>query len=123
MGLRATIASAVGTAFNAIGDIVETITYRSRTDGIYNAATGVVSHADTDTSIQAVVEAISGEQDANVIAGEHSGDLMFTFKQSQLSGDPDTGDEIVRGGETYTVNKIEFDPAGATFMVIGSRQG
>ena len=123
MGLRATIASAVGTAFNAIGDIAETITYRSRTDGSYNAATGVVSHTDTDTSIKAVITALSDSQDPNTIAEEHSGDLSFLFQQSDLTGDPDTGDEIVRGGETYTVNKIEFDPAGATFTVTGSKQG
>ncbi|MBT4080296.1 MAG: hypothetical protein HOE82_06755 [Gammaproteobacteria bacterium] len=121
--MREDIATAIGNAFTALGDIPETVTYRQRTDGSYNAATGVVSHTDTDTSVSAVVEPLTGGQEPNIIAEEHSGDLSFTFQQSDLSVEPNTNDEIIRNSEVYTVSQIIADPAGATFRIIGSRQG
>ncbi len=132
MGLRSSIASAVDSAFVAVGDIAETITFRKRTTGSYTTSSGVVSHTDSDTSIKAIVTPRSFQQqpqggaayeDKNFITTEHGGALEFTIKASDITGTPDTNDQIVRDGEVYSVNQISFDPAGATYQIIGEKMG
>jgi len=130
MGLRSSIASAVDSAFVAVGDIAETITFRKRTTGSYTTSSGVVTHTDSDTSIKAIVTPRSFQQqpqassgDKNFITTEHGGALEFTIKASDITGTPDTNDQIVRDGEVYSVNQISFDPAGATYQIIGERMG
>lgn len=124
MGLRSSIASAVDSAFVAVGDIAETITYRKKTTGSYTTSSGVVTHTDSDTSIKAIVTPQAGSSvDKNFITTEHGGALEFTIKASDITGTPDTNDQIVRDGEVYSVNQISFDPAGATYQIIGERMG
>lgn len=123
MGLRATIASGVATAFTALGDVAETVTYRQRADGSYNATTGTVSHSDTDISVKAIVEPITGQQEANIIADEHSGDLSVLVKAADMTVTPDTGDQVIRNNLVHTVNQIIFDPAGATYKFMVGKQG
>lgn len=124
MGLRATVASAVAAALNSIGDIAETITYRQRTDGSYNTATGAVGHTDTDISVKAIVTPSGSDTvDPNMIIDEHTPNLSVLVKASDMTVTPDTGDQVVRGGLIYLVNQIIFDPAGATYQFTVSKQG
>jgi len=114
MGLRATIASAVGTAFNAIGDVAVSVTYRSKGSQAYNPATGAVSSTDVDYTIQCIIESAADEGVENVIRSGDAPTLCMTFDLSSLAVTPDTGDVVVYGGDTYSVDVIEIDPAGAT---------
>lgn len=55
MGMRATVAHAVDTAFNAIGDLVEVVTYKSLSSAAYNPTTGAVSRTSADVTLKRTV--------------------------------------------------------------------
>jgi len=124
MSLRDSIARSVESAFVTVGDIAEEITYNSRTDGTYNVTTGASSHTTTVYTFQAIVSAFgSARVDRNEIMDGITADLSILFSSNDLAVTPDTNDTITRDSQTYKVNQIIQDPAGATYRLIVGRIG
>lgn len=114
MGLRATLASAVGAAFTAIGDIPESATYR-RTSSSYVPSTGVNTITNTDYTISKAVFAKfeQFEIDKVLVLGS---DVKMIFQTSGLSIIPNIAtDKVVRtDGKIYNILRVSHDPAGVT---------
>lgn len=125
MSLRAVIASAVSSAIAATGDIAETITYVAKSASVYDATTGVLTKADTNYTIKAIIGPFgpAGLGDKTAIEDEHTGALSALFASYSLSIIPDSSDVVIRGGVTYKILQITFDPAGATYRLIMERMG
>ena len=118
MGLRATIASAVGAAFTAIGDIPESCTYR-RTSSTYNPATGTNVITNTDYTLSKVIWSRfeSFEVDKLVVLGS---DVKVILQTSALSVTPNIAtDQMIRtsDGKIYNILRVSKDPAGAIYTM------
>jgi hypothetical protein len=124
VGLRTSIADAVGSAITAVGDIAETITYKANTAGSYNVTTGVVSHTATTYTFSAVVYPFGASRAGkNDIVDGVTADLAILFASDDLAVTPDTNDLIVRDSDTYKIRQITQDPAGASTRLIVTRLG
>lgn len=112
---RSTIVAAVATAFTAIGNIPESVTYR-RTSSSYNTATGTNTITNTDYTISVVFSKYNNfEIDKQVVLAT---DIKALFKQSSLSITPNVAtDKIIRSSKTYTILNIGQDPAAATYTL------
>ena len=115
MSLRDTIAKAAKTAFNAIGDIKETATYR-RTVSVYNPSTGTNTLTNTDYPLSVVFTRFENlEIDKNVV---QVFDVKMLVLVDSMSVVPNTAtDKVIRGGKTYNVLKWNTDPANAVYTV------
>ena len=112
MGLRSTIASAVDSAWTALGDIPQNVTLR-RITKTYSPTTGVWTDTNADYTVSAVLLKFeSFEIDkVNVI----STDRKCLVKSNTLVITPNTSsDRIVIGATIYSVVRVFQDPAGAT---------
>jgi hypothetical protein len=123
MGLKTAIGKSVKSALKTVGDLAETITYNSRTDGVYTVATGAVAHTTVTHSLKAVISYLGGATDSNDNSKDFTGDLSALFASDDLSVSPDTNDTITRGSETYAINNISSDPANASYTLILTRVG
>jgi hypothetical protein len=117
MGLRSTLAKAVGSAFIAVGDIAESGTYR-RTASVYNTSTGTNVITNTDYIIDKVVwtKFDNFEIDRISILGS---DVKVLFQTSKLSITPNIAtDQMVRAdGKIYNILRVSKDPAGAVYTL------
>jgi len=114
MSLRATIASAVGAAFTAVGDIAQTATYR-RSTTTYVPSTGGTTATNSDTTITAIFTRFS-ELEIQRSVGMQVTDQKMIVQQSSLTVTPNLQtDHIVYGGKTYNIVNFNPDPAGATY--------
>ncbi len=85
MGLRSTIASAVNGAFNAIGDLVEQVTYKSITGTNYDSATGNVTTTLSTVILKRTVfyDFEQKEVDNDIVVLK---DMKFIFPTADLGG-------------------------------------
>ena len=121
MSLTTTIKNAVNVAFDALGDLVSTVTYVSAEHtgtggGTYNPVTGEID-SDSDTEVTEVEAIIIGytarEVDGSSI---QMGDQRAIIKSSDLSSvTPNEKDEIKIGTDTWHVVSFLKDPANATY--------
>lgn len=115
MGLTTTLRAAVATAFTAVGDLAETVTYSHRTGATY--ANGTVTTTTEDTELSALfVEYSSREkQDAAILPN----DRRAIIQAAELDVQPVVDDTLIRAsGETWTVIAVTMlgthdDPADA----------
>lgn len=117
MGLRSTIAGAVGAAFAAIGDIAESATYR-RTSSSYNTSTGtnVVTNTDYTISKSVWTKFDNFEVDRVSILGS---DVKVIVQSSSLSILPNIAtDQVIRvsDGKIYNLLRVTKDPAGVVWV-------
>ena len=117
MGLKATIASAVGSAFTALDDIPESVTYRRTTVG-YNPQTGDDTPTDADITVDVVFTRYQQfEVDRVMIL---STDVKAIVQQSDMGvvvPASDTDSVIRANGQTFNVLRFSEDPAAATFSM------
>lgn len=119
MGLRATLAKAVTSAFTALGDIPEACTYR-RTSSTYNPTTGANVIVNTDTAItKGVFVKYEGmEVDKIVVLAS---DVKFLVRKSELSTIvPNLAtDKLIRTSDSKTYNIIRYsiDPSGSVITL------
>jgi len=122
VGLRTSIADAVGSAITAVGDIAETVTYVATSTGEYDTYSGQVSETTTEYSLTAVVYPFGASRAGkNDIVDEVTADLAILFASKDLAVTPDTNDLIVRNSENYKIKQITQDPAGASIRLIVGR--
>ena len=115
MGLRETVQQAVLSGFTALGNLLESVTYKSQgTVGYTPTTTGVVTRPETDYTITGLFyeykkQEIDGEQ-----IKPH--DMRFLCLQSVLAVTPKITDRIVRStGKAWEVISVKEDPAHATW--------
>ncbi len=126
MGLRGSLSSIVQSAMKTVGDIAETVTYVSITEGAYNAATGTPARSENQYSLKAVIGSFGAAglgTEKNLVKEGHSSDLSALFASADLPVTPNTGDEIISSTERYKVKQITRDPAGASYRLIVERMG
>lgn len=114
--MRALIARAVGAGMTALGDIKESITYKSYSaSSSYDADSGTVTRTETSTTLSGVfMDYTNREIDGEVIRPR---DQKFLFRQALLAVAPTLNDRIVRSGKTWEVFGVEQDPAAATWTL------
>ena len=123
MSLKATIQSAVGTAFTAVGDLKKSVTYR-RTSGTpsYDPATGQFSATETDYVID-VVEV--GKQTvftnptlmAQLKVPIDTISNLFVIQRADLTDRPISDDKIISSGTTYPVIDVLEEPSESIWLV------
>ena len=117
MSLRNTIASAVDSAWVALDDIPESVTYR-RTTVTYDPSTGTYVDSNADITINIIFTRYQNfEVDRVAILAT---DVKGIIKQAEMgSTTPAAATDLVlrANGEIFNVLRYGEDPAGATFSV------
>ena len=119
MGLRETIQSAVVTAFSAVGNIAEDVTYRrkKRDEIIYSEATGSVTEVFEgypDTSV------IFTDYEQKEVDGDNikSTDKKVLLPGSSIDFEPKQDDQIVKSdGEVWDIKGAETDPVQGLWIL------
>lgn len=116
MGLSDSIKQAVGSAFDALGDLVKVdLVYRRIEPGNYVPSIGTSLDEQTDTIFSGVILSYEDEQvDGDKIRIR---DKKIIFQQSELTFTPNFADRIIYGGEDYSILHIKPDPAEATWTL------
>ncbi len=117
MGLRDALINAVSSAVTATGNIAETVIYRIHTNHIYDVYSGKMEHNATDVEVKAIVSVVGEEVGIGSIEVGNTGQLAVLFATKGLTFTPQTDDFIVRNSEVHVINKVDTDPAGASYTL------
>lgn len=129
MGLKSTVQKLVGTAFNAVGDLVETVDYTHEgQEPDYDTTTGlVVSDSATVTlAVRAIFTPFNKSDKRLPTALVHvglPGDQLVLVPGVDISISPTTGDKIVKDDDTWLVKGFVRDPAEGLWKFIVGRPG
>lgn len=114
MGLKEIVQNAALSAFNSIGNLKETVTYKARTSSGYTPGSGPTG----GTSSYTVTKAVFIDYKSNEIDGEviRANDRRLLILASDLAVTPKTDDWVERtGGEIWVIKNIGIDPAQAVW--------
>lgn len=120
MGFKSSIQGLVQSAFVTIGDIAETVTYTSISEGNYDTYSGQIINNKTEYTFKAVVKyinTVTQKAEPNVIETSFTGDISILFASADLSIEPSTSDTITRNSEIYSINQISSDAVTATYTL------
>tara|TARA_R110000824_G_scaffold66023_4_gene171611 strand:+ start:632 stop:1012 length:381 start_codon:yes stop_codon:yes gene_type:complete len=120
MGFKSSIQGLVQSAFVTIGDIAETVTYTSISEGNYDTYSGQIINNKTEYTFKAVVKyinTVTQKVEPNVIETSFTGDISILFASADLSIKPSTSDTITRNSEIYSINQISSDAVTATYTL------
>jgi len=130
MGLRSTIQSIVGTAFTAIGDLQDGVSYTHEgQEPDYDPTTGnVTSDSATSTvSVRAVIlSAGSAEIEklpTALVEVAKPGDQLALIPGVDLTIAPTTGDKLALDDDTWLVKGCVADPAIGLWKILMTRVG
>lgn len=106
MSLAGRLSAAIGTAFAAAGDLIQTATYQRRTTGTYDATTGTVASTITEYTCEVAEDRYSAiEIDGDQVK---RGDLKLIVRPEEVGNiQPHTDDRIVYRGKTWEI--VGFD--------------
>lgn len=115
MGLKATIQSAVQSAFIAFGDIRTSVSYISKGTATYNPTTGAV----TSTDVTITISGILADYEINEIDNEAIilTDRKIMIPTADLSVTPKIEDTITISSITWQVINVGVDPADAMWTL------
>lgn len=130
MGFQSLIQSAVGNAFDTIGDLKETMDYiHEGQEPDYSTTTGLVT-PDTATvtlTVRAMLLALDNPAASNLpgdlIEVSRPGDMVALIPGEDITIEPTTGDKLTRLDETWVVKGFAIDPAGGLWKMIVKRVG
>lgn len=94
------------------------VTFRSRTAGVYNPATGTVSHTNSDATVKAyfgnyMLSEIDG---TSIVSGDRKV-VLNTFDTSGVAiNEPEIDDQIIGQGDTVTIVGIQKIFSGGTLV-------
>lgn len=130
MELSDTIADAVVTAIDAVGDIAKLIIYNEVNESVYDPSTGEVISTKTDYPIKVIVSTPEKEKYKSGIASGNklpkvektTSDLEIMFASKSLPVVPKSNDTVTFPvDKKYQIMEIDTDPAGASFTLIISK--
>jgi hypothetical protein len=119
MGLRATVAAAVKTAFTAIGDIPETATYRYYLSGdpSYQPEEGYVFNPKTDYSLTMLFTKFNEREiDNQVVLSTDMKCIVEATEFSDNSITPKGADLIIKDSENWEIKSIYLDPTESVYI-------
>lgn len=116
MGLASTVSSAVDTAFTAIDDLKETVTFVSLTEGAYNSATDSYADTETEYSVQAPVLAPT-ERELSWFPATDAITRKIIFKASDIVVVPKLKDQIEIGGVRFEIMRFKSVPGSSIYIV------
>lgn len=129
MGLQATIQSLVGTAFDVIGDLKETVDYTYEgQEPDYDPTTGAVT-PDVDTvtlQVRAVFlpfNKADRRMPTELVEVALPGDQLVLVPGTDVTISPTTGDTIVKDDDTWLVRGFIRDPAEGLYKFLVGRVG
>lgn len=118
MGLRETVARAVDAAFDAIGNLVETVTYKSVTASGYTPATGAVTRTTTNVTLPRTVffEFTQKEIDNDPAVAT---DMKLMFPAADLNGIVPKSQDIFTDslGRTWEVQRLLSVPTDVVYIL------
>ena len=123
MGLRDALLSAVSSAITATGDIAEDLTYVIKTNAKYDIYSGKKEATETTYALKAIVIIVGANAKTGEIVSGSTGELSVMFASKGLTFTPKTNDTIIRNSEQYSINKIDTDPANASYTLTIRRVG
>jgi hypothetical protein len=123
MGLRDAILDAVSSAVTSVGDIAEDLTYVTKTNAKYDIYSGKKEATETSYSLKAIVSIVGEKVNQGEITSGNTGGLSLVFASKGLEFTPKTNDIIIRNSERYAINKIDTDPANASYTLEIRRAG
>jgi len=115
MGLKEAFQKAAAAAFNAAGNVKIAITYSSVPNPTYVPATGVVTEAETDYSVNAIREEYKSKEIDNVNIKPK--DIKFLILYEDLTIILSTKDYVTIGATRWNVVDWEIDPADALWTI------
>lgn len=115
MGLSATVASAVATAFTAIDDLKETVTFVDVAAGAYNSATDTYADTETTFSVQAPVLSPT-ERELSWFPATDAITRKIIFKASDIVL-PALKDQVEIGGVRFEIVRIKSVPGASIYVV------
>lgn len=116
MGLRNTVASAVASAFTALDDIPEAVTYR-RTTSVYDPQTGTNVTTDSDITVNMVFTSYKNlEIDRVTVLTTDVKGIVQQADMGDISPSMAT-DTVVRGDETFNVLFYSQDPTSSIYTI------
>ena len=113
MSLKTLIQNSVDIAFNVVSDLTTVVTLRQKGAATYDPSTGVVTSAETDTTISVIVDKYDAAEVDNQII--QANDLKILVNQSDVTTDIAHEDKIIIGTDSYKIMNISKDPAEATY--------
>jgi hypothetical protein len=120
MGLRDTIAAAVNTAFQAVGDIPLDVVYTSKTGTTRDPSTGASTSVETVLNMQAVLARFKAEEFPQVPDANQGGQKMIAKVVDFHGVTPNIKtDSITISGVDWTPIWFSTDPASSiyTFLI------
>ncbi len=129
MGLQATVQSLVGTAFDAIGDLKETVDYTHEgQEPDYDPTTGLVTSDSATVTLQ--VRAVflpfnkaDRRMPTELVEVALPGDQLVLVPGIDVTISPTTGDTIVKDDDTWLVRGFIRDPAEGLYKFLVGRVG
>lgn len=113
MALKTTISNAVDSAFVAVQDLAEDVSFTNNTAQGYNFDTGVVEEtAGTTTTVQGIFTGYT-KQDSNNLVG------TIIFKSSEVSAvELDNYDQLTWRSQNWNINNIEDNGFSTTVTIV-----
>lgn len=130
MGLREALQKATVAAFNGLGDIPESVTFRSMASGApaYDPAIGSVTETYTDYTVLMVFTRVKQHEisvSANTEASKtgdkievRASDTWALIPKRNLTPTPKMIDVIIKNGETWKLADVRTDPAEALWKLL-----
>jgi short subunit fatty acids transporter len=115
MGLSATVASAVASAFTAIDDLKETVTFVDVAAGGYNSATDTFGDTETEYAVQAPVLAPT-ERELSWFPATDAITRKIIFKATDIVL-PALKDQVEIGGVRFEVMRVKSVPGSSVYIV------
>ena len=110
------VTDAVEAAFEAAGDLVQSVTWRKQTAGAYNAASGVRAYTNTDVTVRAVEDEIRAGDFARLNLSAKAVKLVIPAVDF-TGADPAHLDKLVHRSVTYTDKEAKFQGTKAVWEV------
>jgi len=115
MGLRSTVANAVAGAFTAVGDLKDTVTFVSITEGTYNSATDTFGDTETAYVVEAPVLSPT-EAELSWFPATDSITRKIIFKATDIV-EPKLKDQVEISGTRFEVMRTKSVPGASIYIV------
>jgi len=113
MSLRNKINSSVDKAFSAVGDLVESVTLKTKSTSNYDFSTGTTKDTYEETSVDAIVTYVKQKPDDSEILAPRK---ELLIKESDLKN-PSTYDEVFIADSAHTIISYSKEPGLITLLV------
>jgi len=119
MGLVRTIESAVATAFSAVADLTELVTFSSTGSATVNVATGDITRVDEDSQVPVLIVPVKESRNLDLAS---LSDVEVLVEGRYLTQGPVVGEKFVRtDGSTWELVAVTPVPSNAMWVLRARR--